>query len=188
MNYLDPPLFISKRGHEGVSILELIFRLLTRLLSIINKHGIEVYLMAKKQSKTKKKGKRKNTTKYVKKTHITSSSPNHEIRSYFIDTTIELIEYLRDREHNKYISDKEKEKIRVNRVKAIINACNVGNRVLKDRQLDEYEKEMQDLKHGLMLDSSGDFIEVSPESVQEIEDLEFKFERLRDEGVSDNGN
>lgn len=145
--------------------------------------------MAKKQAKTKKKGKRKNTTKYVKKTDITSRSPNHEIRSYFIDTTIELIEYLRDREHNKYISDKEKEKIRINRIKAIINACNVGNRVLKDRQLDDYERELIELKQGLMYDSSGeDFIEISPEKVCEIEDLDFKLERLRETGVSDNGN
>lgn len=146
--------------------------------------------MAKKESKTKKKGKRKNTTKYVRKTNITSSSPNHEIRSYFIDTTIELIEYLRDREHNKYISDKEKEKIRVNRVKAITNACNIGNRILKDRQIDEYERELMSLKQGLMFDpESDDIIELSPDKVQEIEDLEFKFERMKEgEGVSDNGN
>lgn len=149
-----------------------------------------MYLMAKKESKTKKKGKRKNTTKYVRKTNITSSSPNHEIRSYFIDTTIELIEYLRDREHNKYISDKEKEKIRVNRVKAITNACNIGNRILKDRQIDEYERELMSLKQGLMFDpESDDIIELSPDKVQEIEDLEFKFERMKEgEGVSDNGN
>lgn len=146
--------------------------------------------MAKKQSKSKKKGKRKNTKKYELKSEITSRSPNHEIRSYFIDTTIELIEYLRDREHNKYISDKEKEKIRVNRVKAIINACNVGNRILKDRQLDDYEKEMIELKQGLMYEGSSgeDFIVIAPDKVSEIEDLDFKLERLRDQGVSDNGN
>ena len=143
--------------------------------------------MAKKQAKTKNK-ERKNTTNYLMKTNISSSSPNHEIRSYFIDTTIELIEYLRDREHNKYIRDKEKEKIRINRIKAIINACNVGNRVLKDRQLDEYERELVELKQGLMFESSDDIIVLSPESVSDVEDLEFKFEKLRDEGVSDNGN
>ena len=145
--------------------------------------------MAQKQSKTKKKGKRKNTTKYELKKGVSSSSSNHEIRSYFIDTTIELIEYLRDREHNKYISDKEKEKIRTDRVKAIINACNVGNRVLKDRQLDDYEREMLELKNGIMYDPHGDeVIEISPDKVQEIEDLDFKLERLREKGVSDNGN
>ncbi len=140
--------------------------------------------MAKKKTKTSRKRK----PNYVKKTDISSRSPNHEIRSYFIDTTIELIEYLRDREENKQIRDKDKEKIRVSRVKAIINACNVGNRVLKDRQLDEYEKELIELKQGLMYDtSSGDFIEISPDKVQEVEELEFKFEELRAGRVSDNG-
>ena len=65
--------------------------------------------MAKKKTKTSRKRK----PNYVKKTDISSRSPNHEIRSYFIDTTIELIEYLRDREENKQIRDKDKEKIRV---------------------------------------------------------------------------
>ena len=149
--------------------------------------------MTKKDAKTvktkKTKGKRKNTTKYEVKKNINSSLGNHELRSYYIDTTIELIEYLRDREHNKYISDKEKEKIRVNRVKAIINACNVGNRILKDRQLDDYETELLDLKQGVVFDTSGEVIELSPEKMQEIEELEFKFNKLKEgQGVSDNGN
>ena len=149
--------------------------------------------MTKKDAKTvktkKTKGKRKNTTKYEVKKNINSSLGNHELRSYYIDTTIELIEYLRDREHNKYISDKEKEKIRVNRVKAIINACNVGNRILKDRQLDDYENELIDLKQGVVFDTSGEVIELSPERMQEIEELEFKFNQLKEgQGVSDNGN
>ena len=145
--------------------------------------------MTKKQEGTKKKGERKNTTIYIKKTDITARSPNDEIRAYFIDTTIELIEYLRDREHNKYIRDKEKEKIRVNRVKAIINACNVGNRILKDRQLDSYERELVELKQGLMFDrENDDIIELSPEKVQDVEELEFKFEKMKESGVSDNGN
>lgn len=128
--------------------------------------------------------------KIMSRTEISSKSDNHEIRSYFIDTTILFIEFLKDRELNKYIRDKEKEKIRINRAKTIINACNVGNRILKDRQLDDYEKEMNELKQALIYaDSQGDVIEISPEKVQEIEDLEMKFEKMRDgEGVSDNGN
>lgn len=140
--------------------------------------------MTEKMKKTSKK-----REKYVKKTDINSRSPNHEIRSYFIDTSIELIEYLRDREHNKNIRDKDKEKIRVSRIKAIINACNVGNRILKDRQLDEYERELIELKQGLMYDTSSSYlIEITPDKVSEIEDLDFKFEKLREQGVSDNGN
>ena len=96
---------------------------------------------------------------------------------------------MRDREHNKYIRDKDKEKIRVARIKAIINACNVGNRILKDRQLDAYEKELIELKQGLMFsDDNNDIIVISPDKVQDVEDLEFKFEKLKEAGVSDNGN
>lgn len=139
--------------------------------------------------KGKKIGRPKKKTRYEKKTDITSRSPSHEIRSYFIDTSIEMIEYLRDREHNGLIRDNDREKIRISRVKAIINACNVGNRILKDRQLDEYERDLIELKQGLMYDkSSGDFIEISPDQVSEIEDLDFKLERIREQGVSDNGN
>lgn len=145
--------------------------------------------MTQKQAKTKKKGERKNTVVYKKKENITSRSPSDEIRSYYIDTTIELIEYLRDREHNKYIRDKDKEKIRVARIKAIINACNVGNRILKDRQLDAYEKELIELKQGLLFSNdSDDIIVLPPDKVQDVEDLEFKFEKLKEAGVSDNGN
>ena len=145
--------------------------------------------MSKKQSKKKSKSERKNTDVYVKKENITSRSPSDEIRSYYIDTTIELIEYLRDREHNKYIRDKDKEKIRINRVKAIINACNVGNRILKDRQLDAYERELVELKQGLMLNrDNDDIIVLSPDKVQEVEELEHKFEKMKEAGVSDNGN
>lgn len=145
--------------------------------------------MTKKQSQTKKKPKKRE--KYVK-TKITSRSHNYEIRSYFIDTIIDMSEYLKDREFNKLIRGKEgqqKEKIRTDRVKAIGNLCNIGLRALKDRQLDEYEKELIELKHGLMFDpESDDIIEVSPEKVQEIADMEFKFNKLKEEGVSDDGN
>ena len=48
---------------------------------------------------------------------------------------------------------------------------------------------MIELKQGLMYDSSGEgFIEIAPEKVSEIEDLDFKLERIREQGVSDNGN
>ena len=130
----------------------------------------------------------KKRAKYVPTT-ITSQSSNHEIRSYFIDSLIEMNEYLKERELNKQIRDKDKEKIRIDRIKARSNVCNIGLRALKDRQLDDYEKELAELKHGLMLNSSSDdILVITPDKVQEIEDLEFKFEKLKEAGVSDNGN
>ena len=135
---------------------------------------------------TTKKAKRPpQRPKYVKKT-ITANAPNYEIRSYFIDTMIELAEYLKDREYNKQIRDKDKEKIRVSRVNAIGNVCNIGLRALKDRQLDEYEKELIELKQGLIIDADGvDVIELSPSQVSDLDELEFKFEKLKEAGASD---
>ena len=59
---------------------------------------------------------------------------------------------------------------------------------MKDRQLDEYARELEELKRGLMLNTDDESIIVlSPEKVQEVEELEFKFDELRKGRVSDNG-
>lgn len=111
---------------------------------------------------------------------INANSPNHEIRSYFIDTTIEAIRYMSKKAYHGRIRDSEFEKIKVQQLKVIINACNVGNRVLKDRQLDDFEKEMNALKHGLIIDVKADneIVEVSSEALKEIEALDEKLEKL----------
>jgi len=113
---------------------------------------------------------------------INSNSPNHEIRSYFIDTTIEAIRYMSKKAYHGRIRDTEFEKIKVQQLKLIINACNVGNRVLKDRQLDDFEKDLNALKHGLIIDVKADneVIEVSSEAIKEIEALDEKLEKFSD--------
>lgn len=120
--------------------------------------------------------------KIVKKEdfEINANSPNHEIRSFFIDTAIETIRYMSNKAYNGRIRNAEFEKIKVQQLKLIINACNVGNRVLKDRQLDDFEKEMNALKHGLIFDVNSDnkIIEVSSEALKEIEALDDKLEKL----------
>ena len=134
-----------------------------------------------------KKG-RPRKKKYVPTT-ITSKCDTQTLRSYFIDSLIEMNEYLKERELNGQIRDKAKEKIRIDRVKARSNVCNIGLRALKDRQLDEYAKELSELKRGLMLNpDNDDIIVLSPDKVQEVEELEFKFEQMKESGVSDNGN
>lgn len=130
--------------------------------------------MAKKQEK--------NQLKAYESIDLTSSSPNHELRSFFIDTAIQTIDYMNNKVFNGRIRDVEREKIRIQQLKLIINACNVGNRVLKDRQLDDYEKEMQELKNGLKYDmSSGEVIELTPDNIHEIDELDEKLARIRDE-------
>ena len=135
--------------------------------------------MAKKGRPRKKK---------YEPTTITSQCPTQQIRSYFIDSLIEMNEYLKEREYVGQIRDQQKEKVRIDRIKARSNVCNIGLRALKDRQLDEYEKELAELKRGLMLNTDNDdVIVLSPDKVQEIEDFEYKFEKLKAGGVSDNG-
>ena len=130
---------------------------------------------------------RKKRKEYVPTT-ITWKNTAQEIRSYFIDQLIEMNEYLKEREYVGQIRDQQKEKVRIDRIKARSNVCNIGLRALKDRQLDEYAKELAELKRGLMLNPDNDeVIVISPESVADIEELEFKFDKLKDGGVSDNG-
>ena len=130
---------------------------------------------------------RKKRKEYVPTT-ISSKNTAQEIRSYFIDSLIEMNEYLKEREYVGQIRDQQKEKIRIDRIKARSNVCNIGLRALKDRQLDEYARELEELKRGLMLNTDDEnIIVLSPEKVQEVEELEFKFEELRAGRVSDNG-
>lgn len=126
--------------------------------------------------------KNKKTQKKYEKVDIDAKSPNHEIRSFFINTAIQTIDYMSNKAYNGRIRDEEHEKIKINQLKLIINACNVGNRILKDRQLDDYEKDIEALKNGLMLnvDADEDIIEISPEAIQEIEALDEKLERLKE--------
>lgn len=130
---------------------------------------------------------RKKRKEYVPTT-ISSKNTSQEIRSYFIDSLIEMNEYLKEREYVGQIRDQQKEKVRIDRIKARSNVCNIGLRALKDRQLDEYAKELAELKRGLMLNpDNDDVIVLSPDKVQEIEELEFKFDKLKAGEVSDNG-
>ena len=128
------------------------------------------------------KNKSNNAKKY-EKVNITSHSPNHEIRSFFIDTAIQTIDYMSNKVYNGRIRDEEKEKIKIQQLKLIINACNVGNRVLKDRQLDDYEEDMKALRDGLnfKLNNDDDVIELSPQAIQEIEDLDERLEKFKEE-------
>ena len=126
--------------------------------------------------------KKVNKIKKFEVSEIGANSPNHEIRSFFIDMAIQTINYMGNKAYNGRIRNEEHEKIKIQQLKLIINACNVGNRVLKDRQLDEYEKDIEALKNGLMLniDNDDEIIEISPEAIQEIEALDEKLARLKE--------
>ena len=130
-------------------------------------------------------GKKVKKSKNFEVSEVDANSPNHEIRSFFIDTAIQTINYMGNKAYNGRIRNEEHEKLKIQQLKLIVNACNVGNRILKDRQLDDYEKDMEALKNGLMLnvDSDDDVIELSPNALKEIEDLDERLANLsNDEG------
>ena len=79
-----------------------------------------------------------NKTKKFEVSEINANSPNHDIRSFFIDTAIQTINYMGNKAYNGRIRNEEHEKLKIQQLKLIVNACNVGNRILKDRQLDDY--------------------------------------------------
>lgn len=124
-----------------------------------------------------------NKTKKFEVSEINANSPNHDIRSFFIDTAIQTINYMGNKAYNGRIRNEEHEKLKIQQLKLIVNACNVGNRILKDRQLDDYEKDMEALKNGLMVDvkSDDDVIELSPDALKEIEDLDERLAKLNEE-------
>lgn len=128
-------------------------------------------------------GKKGKKIKKFEVSEIDANSPNHDIRSFFIDIAIQTINYMGNKAYNGRIRNEEHEKLKIQQLKVIINACNVGNRILKDRQLDDYEKDMEALKNGLMLnvESDDDVIELSPDALKEIEDLDERLAKLSDD-------
>ena len=89
---------------------------------------------------------------------ISSNDDAEEIRKYFIDRMIQTIE-----------------------LKVIINACNVGNRILKDFEYDKILSEVNELKNAVLYDNEGgEIIVISPDKVNAIDDLDSKIAKLED--------
>ena len=125
---------------------------------------------------SKKKG---NKIKKFEVSEIDANSSNHDIRSFFVNTAIQTINYMGNKAYNGRIRNEEHEKLKIQQLKLIINACNVGNRILKDRQLDEYEKDLEALKQGFNINvDSEDVIELSPDVLKEIEELDERLAKL----------
>lgn len=126
--------------------------------------------------------KKLNKVKKFEVSEIDAKSPNYEIRSFFINTAIQTINYMGNKAYNGRIRNEEHEKLKIQQLKVIINACNVGNRILKDRQLEEYEKDLEALKHGFNIHlNDDDIVELSPDALKEIEDLDERLAKLNEE-------
>lgn len=126
--------------------------------------------------------KKSNNVKKFEVSEIDANAPNHEIRSFFVNMAIQTINYMGNKAYNGRIRNEEHEKLKIQQLKLIINACNVGNRILKDRQLDDYEKDLEALKQGFNINvESEDVIELSPDALKEIEELDERLAKLSED-------
>ena len=127
--------------------------------------------------------KKKNNKKKFEETSIDSNSTNDEIRRFFIDTAIKTINYMGNKAYNGRIRNDRHERIKIEQLNLIVRTCNVGNRILKDKQLDEYEKDMNALKNGFLIDvdSDDEVIELSPQAIKEVEKLDARLLKMKEE-------
>ena len=135
---------------------------------------------AKKDIKEKTKGLRDIKNQY-KPIDISSKDDAEDIRKYFIDRMILTIEYMSAKIFSGNVRNKDAENVRINQMKAVINACNVGNRILKDFEYDKILKEVSELKNAVLYDADGkEVIEISPEKFDAIDDLDSKISKLEE--------
>jgi hypothetical protein len=123
----------------------------------------------------------KDIKKQYKPSDISSKDDVEDIRKYFIDRAIITIEFMSAKVFSGNIKNKETEKVRIDQLKLIINACNVGNRILKDFEYDKILKEVNELKNAILYDSDGnEVIEIPPEKFDAIDDLDSKIAKLEE--------
>ena len=123
----------------------------------------------------------KDIKKQYKPSDISSKDDVEEIRKYFIDRAIITIEFMSAKVFSGNIKNKETEKVRIDQLKLIINACNVGNRILKDFEYDKILKEVNELKNAILYDSEGnEVIEIAPDKFDAIDDLDSKIAKLEE--------
>jgi len=135
---------------------------------------------AKKDIKEKTKGLREIKRKY-KPIEISANDDTEEIRKYFIDRMILTIEYMSAKIFSGNVRNKDAENVRINQMKAVINACNVGNRILKDFEYDKILKEVYELKNAVLYDNDGvQVIEIAPDQFDAIDNLDSKIAKLEE--------
>lgn len=136
--------------------------------------------MSKKNEKEDKKTLRQIKKNY-KPSDITSNDDVEDIRKYFIERAILTIEYMSAKVFSGAVRNKDTEKIRIDQMKLVINACNVGNRILKDFEYDKILKEVNELKTAILYDQDGEeVIEIPPEKFDAIDNLDSKIAKLEE--------
>ena len=136
---------------------------------------------AKKDIKKKTQGLRAIKKKY-KPIEISANDDTEEIRKYFIDRMILTIEYMSAKVLSGNVRNKDAENVRINQAKTVINACNVGNRVLKDFEYSRILKEVNELKNAVLFedDDGRAVIEIAPENYSKMENLDSEIAKLEE--------
>lgn len=112
---------------------------------------------------------------------ISSKEDSEDIRKYFIDRMIQMIEYMSAKVFSGNVRNKDAENVRINQAKTVINACNVGNRILKDFEYDKILSEVNELKNAILYEDNGvKVIEVPPDQFDAIDDLDSKIAKLEE--------
>ena len=138
-------------------------------------------MTSKKTKKDEKSQRELKSLREIKKNYkpsdISSKEDSEEIRKYFIDRMILMIEYMSAKVFSGNVRNKDAENVRINQAKTIINACNVGNRILKDFEYDKILKEVNELKSAILYEGEdGQIIEIHSDNV--IDELDSKIEKL----------
>lgn len=136
--------------------------------------------MTKKKTNNDKKSLREIKNRY-KPSDISENDDSEDIRKYFIGRMIEMIEYMSAKVFSGNVRNKDAENVRINQAKTVINACNVGNRILKDFEYDKILDEVYELKKAVLYDSDGkEVIEIPPDQFDAIDDLDSKIAKLEE--------
>lgn len=144
--------------------------------------------MTTKTSKESKNGVKslREIKREYKPSNISSEDDSEEIRKYFIDRMILMIEYMSAKVFSGNVRNKDAENVRINQAKTVINGCNVGNRILKDFEYDKLLIEVEELKNAILFDNNGDeVIEIPPEKFDAIDDIDSKIKKLEENEWSD---
>lgn len=141
-----------------------------------------LYMTKKKAKKDKIELKSlREIKRQYKPSNINSNNDAEDIRKYFIDRMILMIEYMSAKVFSGNVRNKDAENVRINQAKTIINACNVGNRVLKDFEYDKILSEVNELKNAILYDADGnEIIEIPSGKFDAIDDLDSKIAKLED--------
>ena len=144
--------------------------------------------MTTKTSKESKNGVKslREIKREYKPSNISSEDDSEEIRKYFIDRMILMIEYMSAKVFSGNVRNKDAENVRINQAKTVINGCNVGNRILKDFEYDKLLIEVEELKNAILYDNNGEeVIEIPPEKFDAIDDIDSKIKKLEENEWSD---